>query len=145
MGADTRVRPLILDSEALSLLARPEPGSRRVMAAVKAAARNGRGPLVPAVVLAEQYRSRSRVAAVNSVLDRRELVVEVIDTDRSLANYVGGVLSASGADSSDMVDAHCVAVAVVHGGGTILTSDVGDVERLAAPYHPGLPVTAAQV
>lgn len=145
MGEDPRVRPLILDSEALSLLAQPQPASRRVMAAVKAAARNGRGPMVPAVVLAEQYRSRSRVAAVNSVLDQRESVVEVVNTDRTLANYVGGVLSASGADSSDMVDAHCVAVAVAEGGGTILTSDVGDIERLAAPYHPRIAVTAAEV
>lgn len=139
------MRPVVLDSEALSLLVRPEPRSYEVMAALKAAARNGRGPMVPAVVLAEQYRSRSRVAAVNSVLDRRELVIEVRDTDRALASIVGGVLAASGADSADMVDAHCVAVAVQHGGGTVLTSDVGDIERLATPYHPGIPVTAAKV
>lgn len=115
------------------------------MAAIKAAARNGRGPMVPAVVLAEQYRSRSRVASVNSVLDGREHVIEICDTDRALATYVGGVLAASDADSRDMVDAHCVAVAVMHGGGTILTSDIGDIERLAAPYHPSIPVTAAKV
>lgn len=139
------MRPIVLDSEALSLLARPEPRSYEVMAAVKAAARNGRGPMVPAVVLAEQYRSRSRVAAVNSILDARELVVEVCNTDRALASLVGGVLSAAGADSADMVDAHCVAVAVQHGGGTVLTSDVGDIERLSAPYHRGIQVTAALV
>lgn len=139
------MRPVVLDSEALSLVARPDQRSYEVMAALKAAARNGRGPLVPAVVLAEQYRSRARVAAVNSVLDGRSLVIRVCDTDRALAQLVGSVLAASGASSSDMVDAHCVAVAVQHGGGTVLTSDVGDIERLAAPFHPGVPVSAARI
>lgn len=143
MGTPSGVRPLILDSEALSLLASPGAGSHDVMAAVKAAALNGRGPMVPAVVLAEHYRSHSRVAAINALLERRGLVIEIVDTDRTFAKYVGGVLGASGADSRDMVDAHCVAVAVIHGGGTVLTSDVEDLERLAAPFHH--PITIAKV
>ena len=128
------MRPLILDSEALSLLAQPRPESTDVMAALLVAARQGRGPTVPAVVLAEQCRSPSRVAPVNSMLDTRDLLIEVRDTDRRFAAVVGGVLAGMGADSTDMVDAHCVAAAVEQGGGTILTTDVKDIERLAAPF-----------
>jgi hypothetical protein len=57
------------------------------------------------------------------------------DTDRTLARLVGGVLSGAKQDSAQIVDAHVVAVAVERGGGVILTGDVADLERLAAPYR----------
>jgi hypothetical protein len=31
-----------------------------------------------------------------------------------------------------MVDAHCVAVAAMHGGGIVVTADPDDIERLAS-------------
>jgi len=37
-------------------------------------------------------------------------------------------------DSTDMVDAHCVATAVERGGGLFLTGDAADMTRLAASY-----------
>lgn len=125
---------LVLDSEALSLLARPSSDSAEVLAAAKAATNVRRPVVVPAVVLAELYRGPARVAAVNSVLRRKQYALAVRDTDRSLASLVGGVLHGADTTSADMVDAHCVAVAVEHGGGVVITSDVADLERLAAPY-----------
>ena len=56
------------------------------------------------------------------------------DTDREFARYVGGLLSAAYADSSDLVDAHVIAAAVEAGGGLVLTVDEDDLNRLAAPY-----------
>ena len=125
---------IVLDAEAMSLLARPEPASAEVMAAVKAAANVRKPVIVPAVVLAELYRGPARVAAVNSLLRQKEYAVSERDTDRGFASLVGGVLHGASAGSVDMVDAHCVATAVENGGGVVITSDIGDLERLAAPY-----------
>jgi predicted nucleic acid-binding protein len=44
------------------------------------------------------------------------------------------VLAAARADSTDLADAHTVAVAVEAGGGVILTADEEDLHRLAAAY-----------
>lgn len=127
-------RVLVLDAEALSVLGRPpSPRKSEVRAALEAARRLNRDVVVPAVVLAELYRGPQINAAVDSCL-ARESAIEVAETDRSMAKLVGGILGSVGADSSDMVDAHCVASAVAAGGGVVLTGDRGDLERLAAGY-----------
>lgn len=128
------MKALVLDCEALSLLADGRTDSREVMAAVTAAVNQRRPVITPAVVLAELYRTQSRVAAVNSMLQRNKSAITIRDTDMAFARYVGTVLSGANADSTDMVDAHCVAAAAEFGGGVIMTSDVGDIERLSAPY-----------
>ena len=59
------------------------------------------------------------------------------DTDgQGFASLVGGVLHEASAGSVDMVDAHCVATAVENGGGVVIVSDIGDLERLGLedPY-----------
>jgi predicted nucleic acid-binding protein len=123
---------LVLDAEAVSRLA--HQGRRaEVKAAMAAALRLRRDVVVPAVVLAELYRGPKHDAVVDALL-ARETAIAVRDTDRALARLVGGVLSAAGADSEDMVDAHVVATAVEAGGGTLLTGDADDLERLAAAY-----------
>lgn len=53
---------------------------------------------------------------------------------RSFARIVGGVLTAAGAGSEPLADSHAVAAAIETDGGLALTSDVADLERLAAPY-----------
>lgn len=106
----------------------------RVRAALRAAAEAGRDVVVPTVVLAELYRSNARNAAINAFLSRERADISLRDTDRALAAFAGGVLGASDAGSDDMVDAHCVATAVESGRGVILTGDVPDMTRLAAPY-----------
>ncbi len=127
-------RALVLDSEALSALARPQ-GQRfaEVRAALEAARRLRRDVLVPAVVLAELYRGPSLNQVVDACLSR-ETGLEVRETDRELARLVGSVLATAQADSRDLVDAHCVAAAVEAGGGVVMTGDRRDLERLAAPY-----------
>ncbi len=132
---------VVLDSEGLAALARGDgqPASELVAAAVKSAHNNDRDVVVPAVVLAEAYRSPARIAAANAAL-HRSAPIKVRDTDQSLAKFVGGVLAAASAGSEDMVDAHCVAVAVESGGrGVVITSDEHDMTRLAAP-HPNIAV-----
>lgn len=127
-------RVLVLDAEALSSLAR-QRGTRfrEVRAALEAARRLRRDVVSPAVILAELYRGPAQNQVVDSCLSR-ESFIDVRDTDREFARYVGGVLGAVRADSSDLADAHAVAVAVEAGGGVIVTADADDLGRLAAPY-----------
>lgn len=125
---------LVLDAEALSALARARgPRFREVRAAIEAARRLQRDVITPAVILAELYRGRGHNQVVDACLSR-ESFIDVRDTDREFARYVGGVLTAARADSPDLADAHAVASAVEAGGGVILTGDQDDLERLAAAY-----------
>ena len=55
--------------------------------------------------------------------------------DEQRARLVGAVLTAAGAGSRFLADAHVVAAAVDRGGGVVLTGDVADMERLAASFR----------
>lgn len=124
----------MLDAEALSALSRQRGQRfREVRAALEAARRLRRDVVVPAVILAELYRGPGHSQVIDACLSR-ESWMRVRDTDRAFARYVGAVLTAAGADSSDMADAHAVAAAVEIGGGVILTGDEDDLNRLAASY-----------
>lgn len=125
---------VVLDSEAVSRLARSRPTDRtRVRVAMEAATRLGHDVVVPAVVLAELYRGPRHDPVVDACL-ARETGLKVRDTDRSLARAVGGVLAVAGAGSEDMVDAHVIAAAAETDRGVVLTGDQADLTRLAAPY-----------
>jgi predicted nucleic acid-binding protein len=125
-----------LDAEALNVLAgRDSPRKQHIRRILRAAQRLGREVLVPSVVLAELYRGRGHNELVDACLARERASIETRDTDRHLARIVGGVLTAAGADSSMIVDAHVVATVVEAGGGVVVTADRHDLERLAAPYH----------
>lgn len=104
---------VVLDSEGLAALARADgkSASELVAAAIKSAHKNGRDVVVPAVVLAEAYRSSARIPAANAAISR-SAPIKVRDTDPLLVKFVGGVLAAANAGSEDMVDAHCVAIAL---------------------------------
>jgi predicted nucleic acid-binding protein len=124
----------VLDAEALSSIARQRgPRFQEVYAAVEAARRLRRHIVTPAVTLAELYRGPGHNQIVDSCLSR-ETWVDIRDTDRAFARFVGGVLASARADSSDIADAHVVAAAVQAGGGVILTGDAIDLKRLSAPY-----------
>lgn len=126
--------PLVLDAEGLSALAgRSSRRQVEVRAAMRAAARLGRDVVVPTVVLAELYRGARRSRFVDACLSR-ETGIRIRDTDRPLARLVGGVLAGAGAGSEHLADGHVVAAAVEAGGGLVLTTDVTDLSRLAAPY-----------
>jgi predicted nucleic acid-binding protein len=92
-----------------------------------------RDVVTPAIVLAELYLGPRHNQVVDGLL-ARETAIAVRETDRALARLVGGVLSAAAAGSEDMVDAHVVATAVESGGGTVVTGDPDDLERLSASY-----------
>jgi predicted nucleic acid-binding protein len=125
---------LVLDAEALSGFARQRGQRfREVRASLEAARRLQRDVVVPAVILAELYRGPGHSQVIDACLSR-ESWIRVRDTDTAFARCVGAVLTAAGADSSDMADAHTVAAAVEVGGGVILTGDEDDLNRLAASY-----------
>lgn len=125
-----------LDNEAVSALAgHDSPQKRAVRRVLEAAARARRDVVVPTLVLAECYRGPARTQAVDALIARHRPAIATRDTDRPLARFVGAVLHAAEAGSSDIVDAHVVAVAAEAGGGLLLTGDPQDLERLAAPYR----------
>jgi len=127
---------VVLDAEAVNALVTPREatGARTVALALEAARRLARPVVVPAVVLAELYRTPGRSAALDAALVRAGPALLLRDTDRRLARLVGAVLRAAGADSAMIVDAHAVACAVEDGGGVVLTGDPSDLEALAAAY-----------
>ncbi len=123
---------LVLDSEGFSALARSRQGSPPgpVHAALRAAVESGSEVVVPAAVLAEQYRGGPHDQVVDSCLGRHT-GIDVVNTDRRLARAVGHLLSRAGRGSERHVDATTVAVAVAAGGGVVLTADVDDLQELA--------------
>lgn len=124
---------LVLDSGAFSSLARARSGEPpgTVLAALTAATATDSDVLVPAAVLAEQYRGGSQDQVVDSCLGRFS-GIEVADTDRRLARRIGNLLARAGRGSEHHVDATVVAVAVAAGGAVIATGDPNDIATLAA-------------
>jgi predicted nucleic acid-binding protein len=127
---------VVLDQAALSALASSDsPARRQVRKAILAAVRLRKEVVVPTVILAEVYRGAGRNQQIDSMLARESDALLLRDTDRSFARLVGSVLSAAGAGSEHLADAHVVAAAVEAGGGVILTVDTTDLARLANPYR----------
>lgn len=123
---------LVLDSKAFSRLARARSGQApgRVLAALNAASERGSDILVPAAVLAEQYRGGQYDQTVDSCLGRYT-GIEVADTTRALARTIGNLLARSHRGSEDHVDAAVVAATLAAGGGVILTDDTDDLGDIA--------------
>jgi predicted nucleic acid-binding protein len=123
---------IVLDSEAFSSLARSRSGGRpaHVHAALRAAIHAGSDVLVPAAVLAEQYRGGQHDQIVDSCLGRLT-GIEVVDTTRQLARTVGNLLARAGRGSRDHVDATVVAVAASAGGAVVMTGDGDAITALA--------------
>lgn len=127
---------VVLDSEAMSALADGKHRhNRRMMHYLEAARRLARPVVVPTVILAELYRGPARNALIDACLAREEHALTLRDTDRDLARLVGSVLSGAECGSEHLADGHVVAKAIEASGGVIVTSDSGDIERLAAPYR----------
>ena len=131
---------LILDSEALSALARPhEAGERhqRVRAGLRSAERRGWPVRVPSAVLVEVYRGGGTDEAIDLLLGRG--FARVVTTGVRIARLAGHLLARTGSGSEMAVDALVVATAVRLGGGLILTHDPADLDALAAG-HPNVRV-----
>lgn len=126
---------LILDSEALSALARPRLAPQRherVRAAMRSAQRRYEPIRVPSATLVELYRGGGADEAVDLELGRG--YARVITTRDRIARVAGHLLASVGAGSEMAVDALVVATAIRLGGGLILTHDPADLEQLAAEY-----------
>jgi predicted nucleic acid-binding protein len=124
---------LILDSGAVIALSRR---SQRARAFVTRAVELGAEVEVPVVVVAETLRGSRRDAPVHRVL---KAVAHAPDTTERHGRTAGRLLGTAG--SSSTVDALVVAHAIEAGGGQILTGDVDDLQRLAAP-HPEVSIQA---
>jgi predicted nucleic acid-binding protein len=128
--------PLVLDAAGLDALGDPHPPAG-FRALLREAYSRGRDVLVPAVTCAELCRGAARTRRVEAAVARHDSArgqlpaVRVVPTDFTLARQVGAVLHGASADSRDLADAHVVAVCALHGGGLVVTSDGGDIERLA--------------
>jgi predicted nucleic acid-binding protein len=124
---------LILDSEALSALARPRSAPERherVRAAMRSAQRRLEPVRVPSAVLVELYRGAGADEAIDLELARG--YAKVITAGMRIARIAGHLLASIGAGSELAVDALVVATAVRLGGGLILTHDASDLQQLAA-------------
>lgn len=124
---------LILDSEALSALARPRSAPQtheRVRAAMRSAQRRREPVRIPTATLLELYRGAGTDEAIDLELGRG--YAKVITTGVRIARIAGHLLASIGAGSDLAVDALVVATAVRLGGGMILTHDPSDLDRLAA-------------
>jgi predicted nucleic acid-binding protein len=135
------VAVIVLDSEALSVLATPRErgASARRAQAILQAARTRHAPVrTSAAVLVEVCRGRSRDAAVDRILNRG---IEVLAVDRGTARVAAQLLNDASLDSASAIDAIVVATAVRLGSAVIVTSDPVDLSRLAAD-HPGIEIQA---
>jgi predicted nucleic acid-binding protein len=131
---------LILDSEALSALARPHEDRRRhesVRAALRTADRRRQLVRVPSAVLVEVYRGGGTDQRIDLVLGRG--FARVVTTGLRIARTAGHLLARVGSGSEMAVDALVVATAIRLGGGLILTHDPSDLRVLAA-NHPNVRV-----
>jgi len=141
--------PLVLDSAGLSGLIDAKPSSR-LRALMSIAHQRRRQVVVPSIVCAEVARGRSRTRALESLITRHgpnqkgRSPLLLIDTDFDLARQIGAILYSSGADSTDIVDAHLIATCLPFGGGLIATSDPDDLLRLAEAV-PAIRINVTQV
>ncbi len=126
---------LILDSEALSALARPRLAPerhQRVRAAMRSAQQRFEPIRVPSATLVELYRGGGTDEAIDLELGRG--YARVITTGVRIARLAGHLLASIDAGSEMAVDALVVATTIRLGGGLILTHDPADLERLASDY-----------
>lgn len=129
--------PLILDADGLDALTE-QPPPARLRALLAEAWERKSDVLVSALVCAECCRGASRTRAVEASLARHRdtraarPAVRVVPTDFDLARRVGSVLHGASAGTKDMVDAHSVAIASLHGRALVVTADPDDIQRLAS-------------
>jgi predicted nucleic acid-binding protein len=129
--------PLILDADGLDALTEHPPPAR-LRALLAEAWERKSDVLVSALVCAECCRGAGRTRAVEASLARHRDIraarpaVRVVPTDFDLARRVGSVLHGASAGTKDMVDAHSVAIASMHGRALVVTADPDDIQRLAS-------------
>lgn len=108
-------------------------GDRRITALLKYSKSRGGRVTVPATALAQVVRNSARQARLRLFLKQRD--IDIVPLDGLDASSVGILLARTG--TSDVVDAH-VAVCARRAGQSVVTSDAGDLRRIA----PDLPLVA---
>jgi len=122
----------VLDSEALSRAVEDQPKAtdRAWQATLAAILRDPQSEVViPAAVLAEQYRGHRFDQRLDSFLGRCP-TLRLAHTTRPLAKTIGHLLARAGLGSAHHVDATVAAVAVEELDSVILTEDPDDFDRL---------------
>jgi PIN domain len=122
---------LILDCEALNVLARPsERGVNAERARAVLAIAHERRALVrvPAPVLAEVYRGLRYDAAIDHLLSGKGLLV--VPLTQAISRVAGHLLVKSKLGSTHAVDAFVVATAMCFDSALIATGDPKDIKRL---------------
>ncbi|MFI6575663.1 hypothetical protein ACIBFB_07660 [Nocardiopsis sp. NPDC050513] len=93
----------------------------------------GRQPLLPIMVLAQIWRGGPRQAGMARVVNS----CEVVGLDGTMARRIGKLLGQSG--TSDVVDA-MVVLAAMDAGATVVTSDPGDIAKIADSVGARIPL-----
>lgn len=122
---------LILDCEALNVLARPnERGVNAERARAVLATAHERRALVrvPAPVLAEVYRGPRYDPAIDRILNGRGLLA--VSLTQEISRAAGHLLAKARLGSSHAVDAFVVATAMRFDAALIATGDPKDIKRL---------------
>jgi predicted nucleic acid-binding protein len=107
--------------------------NRRVLALIARAAERGMRITIPASALAQAIRNPARQARLCRLM--RQAGTDLIALDGPDATAAGLLLARTG--TADIVDAHVV-VCAQRAGQTVVTSDVGDLRKIA----PELPLVA---
>ena len=126
---------LVLDSEAVSALARPvqnEIRHQRVRAAMRSAHARNSPVRIPTAVLVELYRGPGFDEPVDRLIAQG--FAKVVTTGARTARIAGHLLTSVGAGSELAIDALVVATAIRLGGGMVLTHDPSDLTKLAAGH-----------
>ena len=123
---------LVLDSEAVSALARPRQNRNRhdrVRAAMRSAQQRNAPVRIPSAVLVELYRGHGTDERIDALLGRG--FAQVVTTGARIARIAGHLLADASAGSEHAIDAIAVATAIRFGGGLVATHDPVDLRRLA--------------
>lgn len=124
-------RQYLLDAGALISVESRARG--QLLADLLLAARYGKRPILPAVVLAQVWRDDPRQHAVRKLSNACRILPFTEDT----ANAVGRLLAMSG--SADVVDA-AVVVSAIQWNAAVVTSDPQDLAKLSTAVGYDLPM-----
>ena len=133
---------LILDSEAVSALARPRQDperNQRIRAALRSAHGRNAPVRIPSAVLVELYRGHGLDEAIDGILARG--FAQVVTTGARIARIAGHLLADTGSGSEMAIDALVIATAIRLGGGLVATHDPADLRNLASG-HPNVAILA---
>ena len=126
------ITEVVLDAAAFDVL--DGPHGKWLHWLLDQAGRRGGNTWCAAVTLAEVCRGAARTRHVEGVLrrGRDRPRIKVVPTDEGLAKIVGAILHDTSSGSEHLADAHVVALCAALRETLVITSDAGELRRLAA-------------